>query len=190
MILCGIYFWHYLTEDWRGLLSSPWLQIALALTSVVCGAIVGAEREKRELARLEAERLNRARIEETGLGDARRSNEHPAGSLLLVDGKEAEQPPDLIILDLSLPDMDGIEVCKQLRNWTKTPVIVLSVRDSEHDKVTALDKGADDSLTKPFGIEELLARVRVALRHSTRAQGTQSKVIKAICRLISRKVGD
>jgi two-component system KDP operon response regulator KdpE len=66
-----------------------------------------------------------------------------------------------------------------LREWTQTPIIILSVRDSERDKVAALDKGADDYLTKPFGIEELLARVRVALRHSTHAQGTQSKVVKA-----------
>jgi len=87
----------------------------------------------------------------------------------------AAQPPDLIILDLSLPDMDGIEVCRQLRAWTQTPVIVLSVRDSQHDKVTALDHGADDYLTKPFGIEELLARIRVALRHSLQAQSPDSK---------------
>jgi two-component system KDP operon response regulator KdpE len=86
----------------------------------------------------------------------------------------AAQPPDLIILDLSLPDMDGIEVCRQLRAWSQVPIIVLSVRDSEHDKVEALDHGADDYLTKPFGIEELLARIRVALRHSIQAQTTDS----------------
>jgi len=91
----------------------------------------------------------------------------------------AAQPPDLIILDLSLPDMDGFEVCEQLRQWTQAPIIVLSVRDSERDKVTALDKGADDYLTKPFGIEELLARIRVALRHVVQAQGTPSPVIPA-----------
>ena len=62
--------------------------------------------------------------------------------------------------------MDGVEVCTRLREWTQCPIIILSVRDSERDKVSALDKGADDYLTKPFGIEELLARVRVALRHS------------------------
>jgi two-component system KDP operon response regulator KdpE len=87
--------------------------------------------------------------------------------------------PDLIILDLGLPDMDGVEVCARLREWTQTPIIILSVRDSERDKVAALDRGADDYLTKPFGIEELLARVRVALRHSAGTQGTQTKVIKA-----------
>jgi two-component system, OmpR family, KDP operon response regulator KdpE len=87
--------------------------------------------------------------------------------------------PDLIILDLSLPDMDGIQVCAQLREWTQTPIIVLSVRDAERDKVAALDKGADDYLTKPFGIEELLARIRVALRHSAMAQGEKESVIRS-----------
>src|SRR5512139_918715 len=87
--------------------------------------------------------------------------------------------PDLIILDLSLPDMDGFEVCARLREWTQVPIIVLSVRDSERDKVAALDKGADDYLTKPFGIEELLARIRVALRHSTQAMGSKEVVVTA-----------
>lgn len=91
----------------------------------------------------------------------------------------AATPPDLIILDLGLPDMNGIEVCARLREWTQTPIIVLSVRDSERDKVAALDRGADDYLTKPFGIEELLARVRVALRHSVQAQGSKVTIIKA-----------
>jgi two-component system KDP operon response regulator KdpE len=91
----------------------------------------------------------------------------------------AANEPDIIILDLGLPDMDGAEVCSRLREWTQTPIIILSVRDSERDKVAALDKGADDYLTKPFGIEELLARVRVALRHSAQKQGTQSKVVRA-----------
>jgi len=74
--------------------------------------------------------------------------------------------PDLIILDLGLPDMDGVEVLRRLREWTKVPVIILSVRDREDDKITALDSGADDYVTKPFGIGELLARMRVALRKS------------------------
>jgi two-component system, OmpR family, KDP operon response regulator KdpE len=91
----------------------------------------------------------------------------------------AAQPPDLVILDLSLPDMDGIEVCARLREWSLVPIIVLSVRESERDKVAALDKGADDYLTKPFGTEELLARIRVALRHSTFAQGSKSTVVRA-----------
>ena len=96
--------------------------------------------------------------------------------------RAAANEPDLIILDLGLPDMDGVEVCRRLREWTQTPIIILSVRDSERDKVSALDRGADDYLTKPFGIEELLARVRVALRHAASRkslQGTQSKVVKA-----------
>ena len=91
----------------------------------------------------------------------------------------AANPPDVIILDLGLPDIDGYEVCAQLRTWTQTPIIVLSVRDSERDKVRALDKGADDYLTKPFGIEELLARVRVALRHSVQSRGSKDVVITA-----------
>ncbi len=79
------------------------------------------------------------------------------------------QHPDLIILDLGLPDLDGVEVARQLREWTLTPILVLSVRDQEHDKIAALDAGADDYLTKPFGTGELLARMRVALRHTMQA---------------------
>jgi two-component system, OmpR family, KDP operon response regulator KdpE len=89
------------------------------------------------------------------------------------------QPPDVIILDLSLPDMDGFEVCERLREWTQVPIIILSVRDSERDKVMALDKGADDYLTKPFGIEELLARIRVALKHSAQSQGIKETIVVA-----------
>lgn len=91
----------------------------------------------------------------------------------------ATQSPDVIILDLSLPDLDGIKVCEQIREWSKTPIIVLSVRDGERDKVLALDKGADDYLTKPFNIEELLARIRVALRHSTQSIGNRETIIRA-----------
>ena len=91
---------------------------------------------------------------------------HLAGS-----GKEALAAavairPDLIILDLGLPDMDGVEVLRRLREWTQVPIIILSVRDREDEKVSALDSGADDYVTKPFGIGELLARMRVALRKS------------------------
>lgn len=74
--------------------------------------------------------------------------------------------PDLILLDLALPDMSGIEVLKRLREWSKTPIIVLTVRDLEEQKVEALDLGADDYVTKPFGVPELLARARVAIRHA------------------------
>src|SRR5258708_37486 len=85
--------------------------------------------------------------------------------------------PDLIILDLGLPDLDGMQVASQLREWTATPIIVLSVRENERDKVAALDAGADDYLTKPFGASELLARIRVALRHALHAaQGNEDPV--------------
>jgi two-component system KDP operon response regulator KdpE len=80
----------------------------------------------------------------------------------------AEQPPELAILDLGLPDMDGLELLGRFREWSSSPVIVLSARGQEKDKVAALDAGADDYLTKPFGAGELLARIRVALRHAAR----------------------
>lgn len=89
----------------------------------------------------------------------------------------ALQHPDLIILDLNLPDFDGLEVTRQLREWNSTPIIILSVRNQEKDKVAALDAGADDYLTKPFGADELMARMRVALRHAFREmQGTDEPV--------------
>ncbi|MDD5274430.1 MAG: response regulator [Methylovulum sp.] len=75
--------------------------------------------------------------------------------------------PDLIILDLGLPDMDGVEVIKSIRGWSAMPIIILSARSLEQHKINALDAGADDYLTKPFGLGELLARIRVALRHAT-----------------------
>ncbi len=78
--------------------------------------------------------------------------------------------PDVILLDLGLPDVDGVELAKRLRERTEAPIIVLSVRDAESDKIAALDNGADDYLTKPFGMGELLARIRVALRHRGQAQ--------------------
>jgi two-component system, OmpR family, KDP operon response regulator KdpE len=81
----------------------------------------------------------------------------------------ADQRPDLVIVDLGLPDLDGVEVVAGLRGWTNIPIIVLSVRDAESDKVAALDAGADDYLTKPFGMNELLARMRAALRRNAPA---------------------
>ncbi len=79
--------------------------------------------------------------------------------------------PDVVLLDLGLPDGDGLDVTRRLREWCKAPIIVLSARGREEDKVTALDAGADDYLTKPFGTGELLARIRVALRHAAAASG-------------------
>jgi two-component system KDP operon response regulator KdpE len=79
----------------------------------------------------------------------------------------ATRKPDLVILDLGLPDLDGVEVVRRLREWSAVPVIVLSARAREQDKIAALDAGADDYLTKPFGAGELLARLRVALRHAS-----------------------
>ncbi len=82
----------------------------------------------------------------------------------------ATRNPDVILLDLGLPDVDGLEVTRRLREWSQTPILVISARGQEQDKVQALDAGADDYLTKPFGVEELLARIRVALRHRQAAE--------------------
>ncbi|MEP7187830.1 MAG: response regulator transcription factor [Roseiflexaceae bacterium] len=84
----------------------------------------------------------------------------------------AADPAALVILDLGLPDMDGLEICRQLRSWSDVPIIVLSARYQDMEKVQALDIGADDYLTKPFSTQELLARIRVALRHAERRQVT------------------
>lgn len=104
--------------------------------------------------------------------------------------------PDLILLDMSLPDMDGSEVIKRIREWSKVPIIVLSVRGSEHDKVKALDLGADDYLTKPFSISELFARIRAALRHVTKTyddpilqyNGIQMDLLKRQVRVDNREI--
>ncbi len=86
----------------------------------------------------------------------------------------ASRTPDVVLLDLGLPDLDGLEVIRRLRGWSKVPVVVLSARGMERDKVAALDAGADDYLTKPFGVEELLARLRVALRHAAAPTGERA----------------
>jgi two-component system KDP operon response regulator KdpE len=77
--------------------------------------------------------------------------------------------PDLIVLDLGLPDISGMEVLRSIRDWTQTPIVVLTAKDQEEDKIVALDSGADDYVTKPFGMGELVARIRVALRHTTKS---------------------
>jgi two-component system KDP operon response regulator KdpE len=90
----------------------------------------------------------------------------------------AGRNPDLILLDLGLPDADGIDVARQIREWSRTPIIVLSARGQERDKIAALDAGADDYLTKPFGVGELLARMRVALRHAQTPEGDGQPVFE------------
>lgn len=101
---------------------------------------------------------------------------HEVGNGLEGLGRAAQLRPDLIILDLGLPDIDGLEVLRRLREWTQTPTIILSVRDADSDKVAALDAGADDYLTKPFSLEELMARLRVAQRHAH--PGPQSTMVR------------
>ncbi len=88
------------------------------------------------------------------------------------------QPPEMIILDLGLPDMDGLDVIRAVREWSAIPIIVLSARGQEHDKVAALELGADDYLTKPFGVPELLARLKVALRHARNNSSTKSPLFE------------
>jgi two-component system KDP operon response regulator KdpE len=85
--------------------------------------------------------------------------------------------PELILLDLGLPDGDGISLTRELRGWSRTPIVVISARGREADRVEALDAGADDYLTKPFGMNELLARIRVALRHAAQARGSAEPTV-------------
>jgi two-component system KDP operon response regulator KdpE len=92
--------------------------------------------------------------------------EATTGQQALVEA--ATRAPEVILLDLGLPDLDGVEVARRIREWSKTPIIVLSARGQERDKIEALDAGADDYLTKPFGVGELMARIRVSLRNAAR----------------------
>ena len=111
--------------------------------------------------------------DERGLRRALRINLRARGYAVTVaeDGRAAltaasQEPPDAVVLDLGLPDIDGVEVIEGLRGWSQAPIIVLSARSGEPDKVVALDAGADDYVTKPFGMDELLARLRAALRRA------------------------
>jgi len=108
-------------------------------------------------------RLLRASLE--GAGYAVRESSGGGDGII----EAAQHPPDLIVLDLGLPDMEGVAVLKRLREWSRVPIVVLSVRSYEEDKIAALDQGADDFITKPFDSGELLARLRLALRHSAPA---------------------
>jgi two-component system KDP operon response regulator KdpE len=92
--------------------------------------------------------------------------------------------PDVIVLDLGLPDIDGVEVCRRIREWSEVPIVVLSAEGSDHRKVLALDEGADDYVTKPFSMPELLARVRVALRHRRRDQDEDDEPVLRVGDLV------
>jgi two-component system KDP operon response regulator KdpE len=115
-------------------------------------------------------RFLRASLEESGY---RVLEAHTGRSALEL---AASKKPDVVLLDLGLPDMEGLEVLKRLRDWSSAPVIILSARGQEPDKIAGLDAGADDYLAKPFGAPELLARVRVALRHAEGAARAEEPV--------------
>ena len=100
-----------------------------------------------------------------------------AGTIALAERLATEARPAAVLLDLGMPDGDGLDLLKRLREWSTAPVIVLSARDREDDKVIALDVGADDYLTKPFGTSELLARIRVALRHARGLKATDDPIL-------------
>ncbi|MBI3174710.1 MAG: response regulator transcription factor [Chloroflexi bacterium] len=106
-------------------------------------------------------RYLRAALSAQGFSIYEATNGEEALSAVIADR------PDIIILDLGLPDIDGIEVTRRLREWSQTPIIILSVREAEQDKIAALDAGADDYLTKPFGTGELMARMRVVMRRQS-----------------------
>jgi two-component system KDP operon response regulator KdpE len=95
----------------------------------------------------------------------------------------ATRSPDIVLLDLGLPDIDGLEVTRRLREWSDIPIIVISAREQEQDKIKALDAGADDYLTKPFGAGELMARIRVAMRHRAMRQAGQQESVFVLANL-------
>lgn len=118
--------------------------------------------------------------DDPGISNYLRTTIDAAGYDVLVtaNGQNAVQIisshcPDCILLDLGLPDMDGNEIIRSVRSWTQTPIIVISARNTEEDKAAALDNGADDYVTKPFGTLELLARIRTALRHTRIARSQE-----------------
>jgi len=121
---------------------------------------------------LQISRFVRAALEDEGC----QVHEAATSAQGLIDA--ANRKPDLVLLDLGLPDGDGIEVVKSLRTWSSVPILILSARSSEQDKIAALDAGADDYLTKPFGVGELLARVRALLRR--RMQGAESEPVATV----------
>ncbi|MCD6358645.1 MAG: response regulator transcription factor [Dehalococcoidia bacterium] len=101
-------------------------------------------------------------------------------TIVAFDGEEAlkmmeKELPDLLLLDLMLPRLDGVEVCRRIRKWSQVPIIILSAKDSEKDKVECFNLGADDYITKPFGVEELMARVKTALRHANTSRDTTTR---------------
>ena len=120
---------------------------------------------------LQIRRLLRVCLESNGY----RVIEAGTGKEAIIEA--AQRRPDVVVLDLGLPDMEGVTVLKRLREWSRVPIVVLSVRDREEDKIAALDNGADDYVTKPFGTGELLARLRVAQRHS--APGPEASVFRS-----------
>jgi two-component system KDP operon response regulator KdpE len=121
----------------------------------------------------EMRKFLRAALDAQGFDVTDAENAHEATQ------RATTSPPDIILLDLGLPDLDGLALVRRFREWTRTPIIVLSARGRESDKVEALDAGADDYVTKPFGVGELLARMRVALRHATTGTNEPSQVLTA-----------
>jgi two-component system KDP operon response regulator KdpE len=137
--------------------------------------------EKELILLIEDEPQMRRFLRITLLSNGYRLVETETGSEGLLQA--ASRNPDIVLLDLGLPDMDGLEVTTRLREWTQVPVIVISAREQEQDKVKALDAGADDYLTKPFNAGELLARIRVALRHALRQRSGRQEPVFSLYNL-------